>query len=338
MAAGKRVRVGILGAGFISDYHLAGLQAAGAEIVAIASHSGISAARQAARYSIAVVADDYYALLARRDIDAVVIATPDKTHATLAQAAIAAGKAVLLQKPMAATVAEARQSIKAAERAGVLLCVSFMHRYFAEVGRTREVLAAGMIGPIYTVRQRNATPGADWAPWFYDRTQTGGVVQQLGVHGIDLLRQLCGEIVAVRASTALFKTRRMLRNGMVVEPDNEDTALATNRFASGALATHEMSYNEATGTARFRTEIYGEAGTIWLRSERGPLAWCIAPGQWHTAALPDESVGERQHRHFLAMVRGEAPVDDSAAAGVASLRIVEAPYRAAVSDTWEDLG
>ncbi len=338
MTGGRRVRVGILGAGFISNYHLTGLQAAGAEIVAIASHSGVSAARQAARYSVTVVADDYSALLARRDIEAVIIATPDKTHVTLGLAAIAAGKAVLLQKPMAATVAEAEQLARAAERAGVLLCVSFMHRYFAEVGQARALLAAGAIGEVYTVRQRNATPGADWGAWFYDRTQTGGVVQQLGVHGIDLVRQLCGEIVAVRATTALLKTRRLLADGTVVAPDNEDTALATYRFASGALATHEMSYHEATGTDRFRTEIYGESGTIWLRSERGPLSWCVTPGQWRTPALPAESVGERQHRHFLAMVGGEAPADDSAAAGVASLRIVEAIYRAAATDTWEDLG
>ena len=329
--------VGLLGAGYISDYHLAGLQAAGARIVAIASRNGTSALRQAERYQIASVADDYQALLVRRDIDAVVIATPDRTHAPLAWAAIAAGKAVLLQKPMAATAAEAQQLAQAAKDAGVLLCVSFMHRYFAEVGQARELLAAGAIGEVYTVRQRNATAGADWAAWFYDRQQTGGVVQQLGVHGIDLLRQLCGEIVAVRATTALLKKRRVLNDGTIVVPDNEDTALVTYRFASGALATHEMSYHEAAGTDRFRTEIYGASGTIWLRSERGPLAWCAAPGAWRTPELPAESVGERQHRHFLAMVRGEMPADDSASAGVASLRIVETIYRAAASDRWEEI-
>jgi len=338
MAGGLRVRVGVLGAGFISDYHLAGLRAAGADLVTIASASGASAARQAERYGIAAVADDYHALLARHDIDAVIIATPDATHAPLAHAAIAARKAVLLQKPMAANTAEAAQLARAAERAGVLLCVSFMHRYFAEVAAARELLAANAIGPLYSIRQRNATPGANWAAWFYDRTQTGGVVQQLGVHGIDLLRHLCGEIVAVRATTALLKRRRVLADGTSVTPDNEDTAFATYRFASGALATHEMIYHETAGTDRFRTEIYGATGALWLRSERGPLAWQGVHGDWRVPALPIESVGERQHRHFLAMVRGDLPPDRSDADGIASQRIVEAVYRAASSDVWEELG
>lgn len=338
MRRDERVRVGVLGAGFISDYHLAGLQAAGAAIVAIASRTAAAAARQAARYDIPCALADCDALLSRSDIDAVVIATPDRTHAMLAHAAIAAGKAVLLQKPMAPTAAAAQRLAAAAERAGVLLCVSFMHRHFAEVVRARELLVAGAIGQVYSVRQRNATPGADWAAWFYDRAQAGGVVLQLGIHGIDLLRHLCGEIVAVRATTAIRKTRRTLANGTIVTPDNEDTAFATYRFASGALATHEMVYHEMAGTDRFRTELYGETGTLWLRTERGPLARFAAPEGWRTPALPAEAVGVRQHRHFLAMVRGDAPPDGSAADGVASLRVAEAIYRAAASGAWEDVG
>ncbi|MBK7470149.1 MAG: Gfo/Idh/MocA family oxidoreductase [Betaproteobacteria bacterium] len=161
----------------------------------------------------------------------------------------------------------------AANAAGVHLQVSFMHRYFEEVVRARALLAEGAIGRPYSLRLRNATPGPDWGAWFYSKARVGGgVVMQLGVHGIDLLRHLCGEIDALSAHTALLRTERALADGTLVHPDNEDHALALYRLASGAIASHEMSMSEVAGCDRFTLEIYGERGTIWLRSGRGPLA------------------------------------------------------------------
>jgi predicted dehydrogenase len=336
----SRVRVAVLGAGFISDYHIAGLLEAGAEVVALSGRRLERAREKAARYGISHVTADHRELLARDDVDAVVVATPDATHADIASAAARAGKAVLLQKPMARTSAECLRILEAAHAAGVVLCVSFLHRYFEEVAAVRELLAAGGLGRIHQVRQRNATPGADWAPWFYRREAVGGgVVLQLGVHGIDLLRHLFGEIEAVSASVATLSTTRRLADGTVVTPDNEDLALATYRLPADVLAAHEMSYTEVAGTDRFRLEIYGERGTAWLRSERGRLA-LYAPAHtgredWVTPELPPADFRARQHRHFLAMVRGEAVPDSSARDGLGSVLVAEAIYRAAASGTWE---
>jgi predicted dehydrogenase len=339
LISSNRVRVAVLGAGFISDYHVAGLQAAGADVVCVYSRDLAKARQKADQYGIPEASDDWRAVLARDDIDAVVIATPDFTHEELAVAAARAGKAILLQKPMARNAGEARRILAAAVQANVVLVVSFMHRYFPEVQQIRRLLAEGALGQVRSVRQRNATAGADWAAWFYSKQQVGGgVVMQLGVHGIDLLRYVVGEIEAVQAVTTIATRERVLAGGETVHPDNEDLAVAVYRFASGAMAVHEMSYNEVAGTDRFRMELYGNAGTAWLRTERGRLA-LYSPGHtggagWFVPDMPPEDVGERQHRHFLAMARGEEPADSSARDGLASLLVADAIYRSAEGGAW----
>jgi predicted dehydrogenase len=344
VGANDTVGIGFIGAGSIAAYHLDGLAASGgASVRAIAARSPARAGPLAARYGIAEVVTDWRALLARRDIDAVIIATPDATHLELACAAAQAGKAVMLQKPMARNVAECREIIAAARRADVFLQVSFMHRYFEEVVRLREILASGKAGQVFAVRQRNATPGPDWGDWFYSMAQVGGgVVLQLGVHGVDLLRHVFGDIATVSATIATLKTERRLADGRVVRPDNEDHCLAAYRFASGALASHEIDFTEIAGTDRFSMEVYCENATIQLRTMRGALA-LYAPEltgerEWVALDLPRRRLGERHHAEFLDMVRGRVGRDATAEDGLASLEIIEAIYRAAASRREEPVG
>ncbi len=331
------VRIGMIGAGFIAAYHLDGLRAAGgADVRVVAGRSPTKAAALAARYDVPESSTDWRAVLARDDIDAVVISTPDDTHAQIALAAAAAGKHMLLQKPMAPSADDCRRIITAVHAADVHLQLSFMHRYFEEVVCARRLLADGVIGQVFSIRMRNATPGPDWDAWFYSRARVGGgVVMQLGIHGIDLLRHLFGEIIGVSANTALMRTERTLADGTRIRPDNEDHALALYRFACGALATHEMSMSEVAGCDRFTLEIYGEHGTIWLRSLHGPLA-LHAPHytgttDWVRPELPVRAPGARQHQVFLDIVRGIALPDAPPGDGLASVLVAEAVYRAAQS-------
>ncbi|MDQ7859675.1 MAG: Gfo/Idh/MocA family oxidoreductase [Armatimonadota bacterium] len=341
MRSGRdRLAFGIIGAGHISDYHITGLREAGAEVLALCGRRADAVRAKAARYGIAHALTDPEALLRRDDIDAVVIAAPDAAHESLALAAVRAGKPMLIQKPMARTAAECRRILRAAGAAGVPVFVSFMHRYFDEVDEARRLVADGALGRLLSVRQRNATPGAHWAAWFYRKADVGGgVVLQLGTHGIDLLRHLLGEIETVWATTATLRPERVLADGTIVRPDNEDHAVAVYRFVSGLRAVHEMDYSEVAGTNRFRLEIYGERGVAWLRTERGRLALALpdATGSvaWSSPDLPPARVGERQHAHLVAMLRGDAPPDDSARAGLVSVLVAEAIYRSAASGCWE---
>ncbi|HET6521139.1 MAG TPA: Gfo/Idh/MocA family oxidoreductase [Geminicoccaceae bacterium] len=337
MPGGETVRVGVIGAGLISAYHLAGLAAAGgAEVRVLAARSTARAGPLAGRFGVPEVATDWRAVLERPDIDAVVIATPDNTHEEMAVAAARAGKAVLLQKPMAMSSAGCQRIIAAARAAGVDLQVSWMHRHFEAVVHARELLASGRLGPVHHVRIRNATAGPH-EPWFFDRARVaGGVVMQLGVHGIDLVRHLFGEIGAVSATAATVRPERTFPGGLRVACELEDEAHAVYRFAAGGvLGGHEMSFNEARGTDRFRLEVYGAEGTLLLRTSRGPLA-VFAPratgaAGWFVPELPQRAFGERHHARWLDIVRGRVPSDPTAADALAGTLVAEAVYRSAAS-------
>ena len=309
----KRVGIALVGAGSIAGYHLAALAAIPeCSVRLIVSRGRAKAEALAQRFGVGEAGDDIAAALARSDIDAVVVTTPDDTHEEVTIAAAAAGKSILVQKPMATTSAACRRMIAAAESAGVDLQVSFMHRFFEETVLCRDLLAKGAIGEVTSVRLRNATPGPDWADWFFKRERVGGgVVYQLGIHGIDLIDYLIGPIAALGARTATLRPERTLADGRVARVENADSAWATYELGGGGFASHEMSMVEVAGCDRFRMEIYGTKGTMWLRTERGPLA-LYAPkflghDGWSTPALPDTVLGLRQHQAWIDGLIGSAP-------------------------------
>jgi predicted dehydrogenase len=322
--------IALVGAGTIAAYHLAALaQVKEATVRVIADRDPARAAAMAEQFGIADATGDVGAALARDDVRAAIVTTPDDTHEAIALRAIAASKAVLVQKPMATTSQSCRRIMAAAAAAGVDLQVSYMHRFFEEVAATRKLIAEGAIGTIATVRLRNATPGAGWADWFFRRDRVpGGVVAQLGVHGIDLIEHLFGPITAVSARTATLSPTRRLDDGRVVAVDNADTAWCCYDLAGGIIASHEMSMLEAGGTDRFRLEIYGSEGTIWLRSERGRLAlysprWLGRKG-WFAPDLPALPLGLDQHRRWIATLAGAAPPDATGESGLRAVLVAEA--------------
>jgi predicted dehydrogenase len=333
--ASETIAVAVIGAGFISDYHVHGIRAAGgATVSTLVGRRRDMTAAKAALLGIPGVEIDYRAVLDDPSIQGVVVASPDDMHERMAIDALAAGKSVLLQKPMAMDSRQCRSIIDSAEASRGKLTVSFMHRYFPEVAWLRDVLSGGRLGPIHSVRMRNATPGADWSGWFFQPGKVaGGVVMQLGVHGIDLCRHLFGEIESVKADMFIAKPERRLADGTAVRSTLEDNTVAFYRFTSGFGASHEMSWTELRGCDRFRLEVYAERGTVWLRTERGPAA-IFAPSVtgkdgWVTPNLAEAPFGQAHHRHWLDIVRGNVPPDDTPLAGLRSVMVAEAVYAAA---------
>lgn len=328
----QRIGVAMLGAGFIADYHLAGLAACGrADVRAVVGRTAGRARAVAARHGVPHCGDDLAAVLDRPDVQAVVIATPDDTHEAVATAAAVAGKHILLQKPMAGSVPAARRIVAAAQRHGVDLQVSFMHRFFEEVEAARQFLADGALGRILAARIRNATPGPDWDAWFYQRAHVpNGVADQLAVHGIDLVRFLLGPIVGVNALARTALPVRTLRDGRKVTVEVVDNVVATYTLADGTLVTHEVSQTEIAGCDRFRFEIYGEEGTLWLRGERGALA-LYAPARhgavWHVPTLPACAPGARQHAVWLAGIAGDQPRLATADDALHGMQVIAAMLR-----------
>ncbi|OUR77318.1 hypothetical protein A9Q83_11490 [Alphaproteobacteria bacterium 46_93_T64] len=339
----NKVRIGMIGAGEISAYHLHGLAATGmADIRVIMSRTAEAARTIADENGIDQISTNIDEVLGRDDIDAVVIATPDHTHMDFAIQSLQAGKAVLLQKPMGRDVVECQAVIDAASRSDAQLSVSFMHRYLEEVQAVRQILAEGKMGRILSARIRNATPGPNWNDWFFFRKNVGGgVVKQLGVHGIDLVRYVLGEIVSLSATCSIQRPERVLLDGRVVHPDNEDHAVAHYKLENGADVTHEISFNELSGTDRFRMEIYCEEGTLLLRTQRGRLA-IFAPkvtGQndWVIPELAQSPFGQMHHRHWLNVFGGAETSEGTAQAGLEAVKIADAIYTSNERKEWVEV-
>lgn len=323
-----RLRVAMLGAGSIAGYHLAGLAATGRAEVRVVTGRTLDATRAIAeRFGIAQWSCDIEAVLARDDIDAVIIATPDATHEAIAIAAAAAHKSILLQKPMAGSVAAAQRIIAAAVHYGVDLQVSFMHRFFDEVIETRRWLDDDVIGRPFAARIRNATPGPDWSDWFFRKQAVpNGVIDQLGVHGIDLVMHLLGPVERVGARARIAVPSRMLNDGRFVDVETVDNAVAVYELAGGMMVTHEMSQTEVAGCDRFRLEIYGERGTLWLRTERGRLAAFVPDRfgcEWHAPVLVESATGENLHDAWIDGITGAAQPLATATDALSGMRVVE---------------
>jgi predicted dehydrogenase len=327
-----RIGIAFVGTGSIADYHLDALATIpDADVRIVVGRDPAKSAAFAAKRGIPAGTGDLDAALGRVDVSAIIVASPDDTHEAIALRAIAAGKAILVQKPMAPDAAACRRLIAAAGAAQVDLQVSFMHRYFEEFAAARALIASGAIGRPASARMRNATPGPDWGDWFFKKSRVGGgVVLQLGVHGIDLLTQLFGPVASLNATTAILRAERRLADGRIVTVENPDSAWATYRFGNGVTASHDMSMIEAAGTDRFGMEIYGTDGTIVLRGAAGPLRLRRkGAASWETPALPMPPLGQRQHRRWLDGIAGVAPRETTARDALAGLLVAEAIERSA---------
>jgi predicted dehydrogenase len=232
---------------------------------------------------------DWREVIERDDIDLVDICTPGDTHREIALAALAAGKHVLCEKPLANSVAEAREMAEAAAQAqtrGVRAMCGFNYRRVPAVALMRQLVAAGRIGKIRHVR---AVYLQDWIVdpefplvWRLRREVAGsGALGDIGAHIVDLTQYVTGQsITEVSALTETFVRERPLPSaaaGLSAEGDGsaglgqvtvDDAALFLARLDGGAVATYEAT-RFATGRKNgLRVELNGSLGTVAFDFER----------------------------------------------------------------------
>lgn len=225
------VRIGLVGSGYMGRTYAEALarHTRGARAVAVAG--GRRAPELAAAYDLAVE-PSVAALVARPDIDAVILATPEQTRLAQVQAAAAAGKHVLSEKPFAPSVAQADAMIAACSAAGVSLMVCQTLRYRGTMARAKQLVDAGAIGRVLQIRTYamhsredfQATVGVK--PWIGD-AEGGGHFYDQAVHNFDYMRWLIGS--EATEVFAYIDTQSDL-------PFPAMSAMAQVRYASGALA------------------------------------------------------------------------------------------------------
>lgn len=322
----RSLGIGVAGCGRISAYHLDALrQVPRARLVAAFDRHEERAEAVARRYGIPFWTDELAGFLGRGEVDAVLVLTSTESHAVVAEAAVDSGKHVFVQKPLARSLDEGRRVVEAARRAGVKLVPSFMHRYFAETRKARELLQDGVLGAVYQVHLRNGVRGLGAVSWAGDTARMGGgVIRELGVHGIDLLRFLFGELEVQASYGWTFEPSRFVRDVA------EDFALGIYRLERAPLAVHEMSLIDPAGVDRFHATIYGSEGTLVLRGPRGPLAVASTRArgldQWWLPELEDSPFGLLEHSRFVEHVLDDAPPGASPQDALAGLGVIEMLY------------
>ncbi len=319
----EKIGIGVIGCGAIAvEAHLPNYAADGrARLVAVADVDRARAEEAAARFGVPHIYEEYRELLARRDIDAVSICTPNDVHAEQAIAAAQAGKHILCEKPMAISLEQAEAMIAAASAAGVQLMVGFTHRFYSFNERAAALIAEGAIGKPYTVRVRFAHRGPyeSWSArsdWFFDRRRAGGgAVLDMGIHALDLTRFLLGEeIESIWASIATL-----------AHPiEAEDAAVLCLQLTGGALGYIETGWHSWPG--QLGAEIYGSEGTI-IVDYRTPLRLFRPEEGWQEERdFPPGGGWPAEIRHFLDCLASGEPVRPDGRDGLISLRAALAAY------------
>jgi UDP-N-acetyl-2-amino-2-deoxyglucuronate dehydrogenase len=329
------IHVGILGGGNISDTHArAASEIEGVKVGAVAGPNAEKVRRLAERHGAAAYADDE-SFLRHRPMDVVLIGSPSGLHAAQGIAAARQGLHVLTEKPIDVTVARGQELVAECEKAGRKLGVFFQDRFTRDFVALKQALDEGALGRplLASARVKWWRPAEYYSQSRWRGTAAldgGGALINQGIHTVDLLLWLLGDVRTVwaRSATALHAIQA------------EDTIVATLEFASGAVATYEATTAAYPGYPR-QVELTGTEGTVVIEHDRvlradlrtkhpdlagspaGTTASASSPVvsdvRGHKAALED----------FLRAIRDGGEPRCTGREGLRSLVVVEALYRSA---------
>lgn len=202
---------------------------------------------------------DYREVMALKDIDAVIIATPTKYHCEIVEAAACAGKHILCEKPMAMTVEECNLMNAAAKKHGVILQIAFMRRFDASFEAAKSMIDAGEIGDVVMVKSNTRGPSIP-KPWMYDITKSNGPLAEVCSHDIDSLRWFTGsDFKTVFAIGGNFRCPDAKKDF----PEFYDNVTLNASFANGCQGMIDGAQGVLYGYDA-RCEILGTKGCIYL--------------------------------------------------------------------------
>ncbi len=375
MPGKTKLGIGLIGSGFMGKAHALGFAAAtrvfdlpyDIDLAVLADIDAEAAVRSAAALGFRRSTGRWRDLLDDPEVQIVDITTPNTLHREMALAAIAAGKHVYCEKPLAPTAAEASEMAKAAEAAGVTTQVGFNYLKNPMIGLAKEIIASGEIGEIRSFRGIHAEDymadaAAPWT-WRLDPAGGGGALADIGSHILATATHLIGRITRVMGDVATSIRRRPVRAGAdetrPIEVD--DMARAFLTFENGATGSLEASWIATGRKMQHDFEVYGSKGSLVFTQERfnelqlyltddktgrrgfrticaGPDhepygAFCVAPG--HQLGFNDLKAIEV--RDFLAAIAGGMHKGPDFRGGEEIQALVEAIYRSARETRWVEL-
>jgi predicted dehydrogenase len=373
MAGNKpRLRIGLIGTGFMGKTHVFGYAAASRvfdlahDVVlhSVADRTDELAAAAARSLGFAGSSGDWKRLVADPEIDVIDITTPNALHKEIALAAIAAGKHVYCEKPLAARASDAREMADAAELAGVKTQVGFNYLCNPMLALARDLIAGGELGEIRLYRGIHAEDYMmDAASPFTFRHDPagGGALADLGSHALATAEYLLGPIERLMGDCVTVYDRRPDGHGGYRAVEVDDVGRAFLRFANGASGSIEASWISTGRKMQHDFEIYGTRGALVFTQERfnelhffsmtdatgrrgfrrieaGPDhdpygLFCVAPG--HQLGFNDLKTIEVAR--FFAAIAGRRPEPFNFRAGARVQALVEAIQDSSRDRTWVDI-
>ena len=332
--AATSFRVGLVGCGRISRTHFDALRRIDGLAVTAVCDSDADRARTAGEE----LGVPYYAsfddLLAKSDCDVVAICTPSGVHAAQGAAAARAGKHVVTEKPMAISLRQADDLVKACDDAGVHLFVVKQNRLNPPIQLLKRAVDKGRFGRIYlanvTVRWQRPQEYYDAEPWRGTWEFDGGAIMNQASHYVDLIQWLVGPVESVLAKTAT-QARRI---------EAEDSGIGILKFRSGALGVIEVNVLTYPRNLEGSITILGERGSVKIGGTAVNKVehWLFADyddddKRVETANTNPPSVygfgHEGYYRNVLAVLRGDAKPETDGRAGRKSLELILGIYESA---------
>ncbi|MFD2115738.1 Gfo/Idh/MocA family protein [Paenibacillus yanchengensis] len=335
----------IIGCGSIADFHAEAIsQLSNARLVAVSSRSEQKAAAFASKVN-SEWTSDYNELLQRADIDIVCITTSSGSHATIGLAAIAAGKHVVIEKPLAMRTTDGAELVRAARAANVKLSVISQRRFEPQHQLVKQMLTSGALGKLLLVEASlpfyRSQDYYDSASWRGTIAEDGGALMNQGIHSVDLLLWFAGSVQSVMGEIAT-QTHQM---------EAEDMGLAIVKFEGGTLGTIMASTSIQPGF-QATMHLYGSLGTIKL--EGSSITYWHVRGHEQPQAEQEKSYGgvsdprnlvadyhRIQFADVISAIEQDVTPLVSGADGVRAVELVESIYASSVTgkriDTFVEL-
>ncbi len=274
-ADAREIGIGVVGYGMMGRAHAYAYTAAPVmralpyhpRLRVISGRDTAKVSRAAEAYGFAGWVTDWRDLVRRTDVDVVDICTPPGTHAEIATAAAAAGKAVICEKPLAVSYQEAREAAAAVTGTGVLNAVGFNYRRLPAISLMKRMIDEGAVGKVRLWRatwlsDEFVDPAIPF-DWRFDRAVGGSTIADLGSHLVDLALWMVGDVAEVCAQSQTFVRDRAGALGAGTVPVTvDDASSALVRFASGARGVFEMARTAVRRPCDFTVEVNGETGTL----------------------------------------------------------------------------
>jgi len=324
----EKTKIAVIGLGGIAQLvHLPILSKLGnVEISAVADINKNRLKSVGEKFFITKQFSDYRELLATQDVDAVIIATPTNTHSEIAIECLKAKKHVLIEKPIARNLAEAKEINSVAKKNKKQVMIGMNLRFRPDAMLMKSLVSSGELGEIFYIRCGWLRKQSSEQKWFLNKNQSGGgVMIDLGILILDLAMWIMNDHQMKSVTVQKFNHNTK---------DVEDSAVGLVRFDNDQVISFEVSWGLHSEWDKFHLAAFGTKGTAHLnplraykRLETNRIDYTLAQPA-NSSNLFKKSY-ENELKHFVGMVRENNPVTSSCDDAVSLMKLLEAMYKSA---------